>query len=274
MRIQMTSLVLMATLSAALCDCTRHDSQNTQVAAIEASDSVPVSVKKIVRAVADNDSDSFSELVSYPLQRPYPLKDIESKEEMISYYKVMVDDSLRNAVVKARPERWKEYGWRGWAIDDGKYLWVDDNLYDVQYLSKAERHALDSLVNAEVKSIDPDLREGWRPELCLRDAHQGTIYRLDTRTTEGSDADKYRLAVYNKKSKLRGRPSKVYRGKKEMEGSAGTVMYYFVDPAGGEITIEPDGSESANPILISAKDSVLELQKAYWLDLLRLESEK
>ncbi|MDE7380712.1 MAG: hypothetical protein K2N03_01115, partial [Muribaculaceae bacterium] len=49
------------------------------------SDSVPKSVKEFVTAVLEEDSVRFSAIVSYPLQRPYPLGTIETPEKMQSY---------------------------------------------------------------------------------------------------------------------------------------------------------------------------------------------
>lgn len=268
MHIEMTSIIMMMLMGISFAACDKHRSATDAVAEVEATDSIPDAVKKTVRSIADDDAEHFAGLVSYPLQRPYPLRDINNKEEMRNYYSVLVDDSLRSVVKKARPERWQKYGWRGWSLDDGQYIWVDDSIYDVQYLSRRERAALDSLVNAEVQTLDPSMREGWRPEICLSDHDRGIVYRVDICTTKGHKGDPYRLAVYNKKSKLRGKPSKMMHGRKEMEGSAGNAIYYFMDSTGHPISIEPDAPDSASPLIYSDADTVRALTRVYWLDLI------
>lgn len=269
-----TTILFSFTLSSVLPGCVRSSSAgngDTAVEAVEKSDSIPEPVKKLVRAVADNDSAGFAALVSYPLQRPYPLRDIDDAEQMKVYYHELVDDSLRNAITKSGPEKWSEYGWRGWSLEDGRYIWVDDNVYDVQYISQKELKAMDSLSREEVASMAPSLRPGWRPTLCLRDDARGTVYRIDKRTRENrkKGGHHYRLAIYIPGSDLREIPSQLLEGLMENEGTAGTIIYRFHDDAGAETLIEPDAPETATPILILPNDSAIELTRAYWHELVR-----
>ena len=253
-----------------LAGCGNSSSSESRVDAVENSDSLPTTVKLLVRAVADNDSAGFAELVTYPIQRPYPLHDIDSKDQMKSYYKEMIDDSLRNVIVKAGPERWKEYGWRGWSLDDGQYIWVDEGVYDVQYLSQREIKMLDSLTNEEVRSIEPSIREGWFPVLCLRNDGNGKVYRVDSNSRERrhhKEGKHYRMAVYGPANDLRGLPAQLLDGELENEGSANTVIYRFVVRPGEEVLLEPESPETGSPVLIEHNDSVVPLRRAYWHEL-------
>lgn len=254
-----------------LVGCRHSQAGRTAVEAVEQSDSLPVAVKKLIRAIADNDSDGFAHMVSYPLQRPYPLRDIENADQMKAYYKNMVDDSLRNAVTHAGPDRWNEYGWRGWSLDDGRYIWVDDQVYDVQYLSHKEKEALDSLVNVEIQSIEPSIRKGWRPVMCLRNTVSGKIYRIDTNTHDhGGDTSRYRLAVYNPDSDLEALPTQLIEGALEEEGTIGSIVYHFCDQDGHYITVEPETVDSPTARLTESGDSVTELQRVYWHELVKV----
>ena len=114
--------------------CDRSKSVSAATSGIEQSDSIPEEVKKLVSIVAKDDSAAFSTIVSYPLSRPYPLKDIETSEQMKQYYSVLVDDSLKSVIVTSRPEDWEKYGWRGWGLKGGAYVWLDTEIYDVSYL--------------------------------------------------------------------------------------------------------------------------------------------
>lgn len=164
-----------------LVGCRHTQAGRTAVEAVEQSDSLPVAVKKLVRAIADNDSDGFAHMVSYPLQRPYPLRDIENADQMKAYYKNMVDDSLRNAVTHAGPDRWSEYGWRGWSLDDGRYIWVDDQVYDVQYLSYKEKNPLIALSMSRFRASSHQFaRAGGR--LCASGTLSTARYTVSTPT--------------------------------------------------------------------------------------------
>lgn len=248
--------------------------ENSAVKAVMQSDSVPESVKKFVKAVADNDEEAVSEMVSYPLQRPYPLRDIPDAKEMRRHYKEIIDDSIRNIVTQAGPERWKEYGWRGWSLDDGKYIWVDENVYDLKYISKKERALIDSLTNEEINTIEPSIRDGWKPVMCMINTKNGHIYRVDSRiNTDEDDPDHYRLLVYDSQGDLRGLPEKLLDGTKEEEGTIGNISYKFNTQEGQEIVIEPDAPETGNPTLFEPNDSTTELQRAYWHELVHKHKE-
>ncbi len=269
MYIKFYLIVFLTLIGLPMAGCNKTQASDKNVIAVEQSDSIPSSVKKLVRAVADNDTDAFANMVNYPLQRPYPLHNIDNAEEMKSRYGEVIDDSLRNIIKGGEPKEWNEYGWRGWSLKDGQYIWVDDGVYDVQYISQSERKKIDSLINVEINSIDPSIREGWLPVLCLRDSSQGNVYRID-RIKKGNRHHKkpYRMAVYHPKANLRGVPSEIFDGDMDEEGSANTIMYRFTVNPGKDIIVEPDSPETGNPVLIQPNDSVINLQRAYWYELI------
>lgn len=265
------SAILMAMITGALLTgCGNRSSSESNVEEVENCDSLPTTIKLLVRAVADNDSIGFARLVTYPIQRPYPLHDIDSAGQMKSYYKEMVDDSLRDIIVKAAPRRWKEYGWRGWSLDDGQYIWIDEGIYDVRYISQKEIKKLDSLTDEEIRSIEPSIREGWFPVLCLRNDGNGNIYRVDSNFrghNHHKEGKHYRMAVYGPANDLRGLPAQLLEGVLENGGSANTVIYRFVVRPGEELLLEPESPETGSPVLIEHNDSVVPLRRAYWHEL-------
>lgn len=257
-----------------LVSCGNSKDRTDRTADIEStileSDSIPESVKKLVRAVADDDSTGFANLVSYPLQRPYPLHNIDTPEQMSEYYHQLVDDSLRNVIIKAGSEKWSEYGWRGWSLDDGRYIWVDENVYDVNYVSNTERRHIDSLQRVEIESIEPSIREGWRPVMCLRNSGNGKVYRVDTRTSGDSfENNHYRLAIYKSSNDLSALPSQLFEGQMEIEGSVGSVTYHFRDKAtNSNYILQPESTESSESVIISPDGENVILERAYWHELI------
>lgn len=270
MYIKITTLLLAVGSAAFLPGCGRSAVSGNGAEAVEASDSIPAAVKQLVRVVADNDSDGFARIVSYPLQRPYPLHDIENEKEMSEYYHKLVDDSLRRAIGSAAPDRWKEFGWRGWTLDDGQYVWVNEKVYDMQYISQTEQKIIDSLTREELSNIAPGIREGWRPTVCLIDSASGKIYRVDKSTVAKSNQNGlYRLVVYSKNDDLLGMPSEMYKGDKEEAGSLGVTAYRFSDEQGKDIMLEPDDPEEASPLLVMPDNSTVRLKRAYWHELVK-----
>lgn len=262
-----------------------RNNPNPDISELENCDSIPLSVKNLVKVVANNDSIGFAALVSYPLTRPYPLHDIETPEQMSAYYSIMVDDSLRQVIISSHPADWKEYGWRGWTLESNHpdnnndttiinlqpYLWIDSDLYAVNYVSRREQTMLDSLTARDMASIGKGLAEGWKPEMCLQASDKSAIFRIDVavNSTDGNTNDnQYRLLVYPKGTDLHDLPAHTMLGNRDTEGSAGTRIYSFKDSHGHIVRFSPDMSDDSEPA-IEFPDSILNVSPAYWLDLIK-----
>lgn len=302
MRIIYLTLISFIASGTILCSCGGKTTASSASDSTVVNDSLPVDVTDIVKAVAADDSVSFSSHVNYPLERPYPLRDIQNETEMKAYYPVLVDDSLRNVLAKSSSSEWSEAGWRGWTVKDGQYLWIDGDVYEVNYISSREKNLKDSLVKREKASLHQNLRSGWMPEWVMEDVTEGTVYRIDADSTSvaGSNAKdggagSYRLAVYQKGGDLRRLPERLLRGKRKIEGSVGNVFYYFSEAPikegndSVEYVIEVYSAETGGPRLyhrekkkdlakhnirktgkvsVESKDTMIdhELKKVYWLD--------
>ncbi|MCM1368939.1 MAG: hypothetical protein NC204_01045 [Candidatus Amulumruptor caecigallinarius] len=266
---------LLFTLSVvAFCSCSGNSGAETRMGTDTDTDTIPYAVKELMRSVTDNDSAAFARIVSYPLERPYPLRDIEDSVQMKSYYSTLVDDSLHSVISKASSGDWESAGWRGWSMRKGDYVWVDESVYEIPYMSKKEMSDRHKLAALEIKSLSPDLRGPWIPEGCLIDNNNGTIYRIDSDSTITDDgvAEKpmYRLAIYRKGDNLRKRPAKVLKGHKHTEGSAGGFSYIFSEAGiaqsdSATYMIEAYGEEDGRPSLYHRKQKH-PLSRIYWLD--------
>ncbi|MDE6683397.1 MAG: hypothetical protein K2J87_08230 [Muribaculaceae bacterium] len=213
MRIIYLTLITFIATGTVLCSCGSKSSTSMASDSAVVNDSLPVDVTDIVKAVANNDSVSFSSHVNYPLERPYPLKDIQNEKEMKAYYPVLMDDSLRNVLAKSSSSEWSEAGWRGWTVKDGQYLWIDGDVYAVNYISSREKTMKDSLVRREKASLPANIRAGWTPEWVMEDIAEGTVYRIDSDSISIASAQSdrvadgtYRLAVYQRGGYLRRHP--------------------------------------------------------------------
>ena len=256
-----------------LVGCQKTRSGSEEAAAILNSDSIPSDVKSVVRAIAENDSDSFAKLVNYPLERPYPLHDITDSEEMKAYYSTLVDDSMRNAVTRSHVSDWESDGWRGWTVSDGNYIWIDSLVYDVNYVSKKEKREQKRLIDAEIASLPPELRKGgWKPERCIKGVNHRRVARIDSKTVQKADTNIYRIAVFDSITPASIHPSIVMQGYRAVEGTSETEYYIFSDGKGTRAIFETNIADSPNSYLIITKPNApaeeLEMEKAYWQDLL------
>ncbi|MDE7381484.1 MAG: hypothetical protein K2N03_05075, partial [Muribaculaceae bacterium] len=234
------------------------------------SDSVAKSVKEFVPAVLEEDSVRFSAIVSYPLQRPYPLENIETPEKMKSYYPLIVDDSLRNIVKNAGPEKWKKEGWKGWSLDTGKYVWIDETVYDIPYLSANEKKERNRLIKEEMESIYPSMREGWTPEACMIQPEDSTVYRIDRSLKSDRNGEKeYRLAIYPHTVPLDSIPEATLTGNRIEEGTEMNIVYTFISP-GMTVYYFPENDEmSADEGIVSITEKgnpevTRPVKKTYW----------
>ena len=247
--------------------------KESALAQVENSGAVPAAVKNLVRAVADNDSVGFAALVSYPLQRPYPLRDIDDASEMENYYSTLIDDSIKRVMTESGPDKWSEYGWRGWSVCDGEYVWVDSTLYDIPYVSGRERKELDEVRRQDISTLAPELREGWEPVAAMR-SEDGRLWRIDARNNSDTSADgNLRLMMYDADADVHDLPQSTMSGRLVTEGSALEHNYTFAMPDGGEAIWNPNPPDGASPaITVTSPDGfedVIPVRKIYWLDLVK-----
>lgn len=233
-------------------------------------DSLPPVVQKLTEAITDSDPTAFARLVSYPIQRPYPLHDITDAEEMRHYYTIIADDSLRNVIATAKPSDWSAYGWRGWSLHDGNYIWVYDSIYSITYVSPLEQKMRRRLIGEELSSLAPALQGSWEPVCCMTQADGMHVFRID-RSLRGNGRN-YRLAIFASREQMRGKPEQTLNGVRDVEGSIGIISYVFNAPDNRSLTFTPETADGSLPNIVIAapdgNDSIITVKMAYWLDLL------
>lgn len=265
---------IFAILMISACSSNNGKSGNSNYNRLLSSDSIPKVIKNIVRAVNENNSSMFAGEINYPLLRPYPLKDIQNQDEMKSYYRVLVDDSLRNRIINSAPEDWQRYGWRGYSLGDGSYLWIDDYIYAINYVSKKERQLIDSLTVVEKNSLPALLIRGWEPILTYESEDKTKIYRIDKQLpSETTKIPAYRLSIYNiseKKNNLLNMPAILMEGYLRTEGTATIVSYVFNDDKNhNQYIVYPEDPGSGTPTITMPDGDEEPLTKAYWYELVR-----
>ncbi len=256
-----------------------------------AHDEAPEELTTLGEQIAAGNAKAFAKACSYPIERPYPLRNIADTASMESYFPVMIDDSIKQVIKSADSSRWHNTGWRGWTLDNGEYLWWDGDLYAVNYVSAAEKALLKRLADEEMESLAPELRKGWRPYFCLIGVDNGSIYRIDKSSADsvstGSVSDiateannaytdtdcTYRLLVYTKNSDLHTAPADSMCGTMNVEGSAGSRRLYFKNRRGHRAEFAMDISDDSSPaiVIVNRNDSASHpVEHVYWRDYLAI----
>lgn len=230
---------------------------------------LPDEVRPVAMAIMEDSPDSFAAVVTYPLERPYPLRNIMNSSEMALYYSIMIDDSLKNMVKSSTDTIWNHQGWRGWTLADGSYMWIDNGkIYAFNYISGKESQMLDSLREMEISTLDPSLRQGWIPVLCVVDTIEGDIFRIDSDNL--TDTPVYRLARYCAGDDLAGKPFMILYGSLDTEGTMGNRFYHFKDSTGNNAEYSPDMAEedsvTAFEMNHSGHPKRYHVVPTYWLD--------
>lgn len=271
-------------VGAGIVSCGRsHGPQRGVVTAGDADSVAPGATELVTEAIAAGDAAALAALTAFPIERPYPLRQIEDSIQLVRYFPIMVDDSLRHVCAVSKPTDWTQAGWRGWTLLDGRYLWVDDGaLYSVNYLSAAEQALLEALVDREMGGLDSTLATGWRPVLCLAGIDDGSLYRIDaaadsTLLADGMDypdrrpeASRYRLTVFPRTYDLAGLPSVAMFGTGVDEGTAQSRHFHFRDKTGAEAEYLPDMTSNEQPVITfrrpGGKDEDHPVKTVYWRD--------
>lgn len=232
-------------------------------------DNLPDEVRPVAIAIIDDSPSEFASVVSYPVERPYPLKNVEDSAEMVKYYPTLVDEPIKKAVAEAPDSAWQQMGWRGWTLGDGSYFWIDSGkIYEVSYVSQREHAMLDSLQNLEISTLEPSLQAGWIPVACIKDTESGELFRIDTQ--DATNPPIYRLAGYKSEEDLSGQPSIILYGSLDLEGSMGNRFFRFSDEEGTTAEYSPDiVSDEDQPEIEIDRKGTSHRYKAkpdYWLD--------
>ncbi|MDE6860472.1 MAG: hypothetical protein K2J65_08705 [Duncaniella sp.] len=229
-------------------------------------------IPAVIRALANNDASEFAMMCTYPVTRKYPLHDIMDSAQMVAYYHLLVDDSLRTVISSSSPDDWWQAGWRGYTYDNGEYLWIDMGVYGVNYESQLEKAMRDSLLAADAAAVHISLRGDWLPETCLFDSVSGQVLRIDIASTDEPDDSyelpKARLAIYDKGADLRSAPDKILFGRLNIEGSAATHVYEFNDGDSSPLTILYYPYEAIYTLASDDGEDSRTLAKTYFLDLI------
>ncbi|MFY0675264.1 MAG: hypothetical protein JXQ87_17850 [Bacteroidia bacterium] len=180
-------------------------------------------VEYFVNCIKNSDIDKLDSIITYPIDRPYPIPPIKNKQELEKRYSETFDDSLiaiiSNSNVK---EDWTDIGWRGIMLNNG-IVWLDydGRFVTTNYTSQKEKLLQEKLINFEKELLYTDLKDFEKPIHTLET--EKFIVRIDLLENQ-----KYRYASWSIESDISNKPDLVINnGERTNDGSGGNHYFTF-----------------------------------------------
>lgn len=85
-------------------------------------------IHELTKNICQDNRQAVARMIAYPLNQPYPLKNITNASELLKHYDRVFPRTLRAKLDTSRIEDWSQVGWRGVMFDCGD-IWIDR--YDV-----------------------------------------------------------------------------------------------------------------------------------------------
>jgi hypothetical protein len=182
-------------------------------------------VEYFVDCIKNSNIDKLDSIISYPIERPYPIPPINNKQELKKRYSEIFDDSLTALISNSNvKEDWTDMGWRGIMLNSG-IVWLnyDGRFITTNYMSENEKLTEKKWINYERGLIHSDLKEFKKPILTIET--EKFIVRIDQ-----LENNEYRYASWSIDSNISNKPDLVIiNGELTPDGSGGNRSITFTN---------------------------------------------
>jgi hypothetical protein len=179
------------------------------------------SIQKLINTFKTKNKTKIADLISYPLTREYPLKDVKDKNDFIQRFGDIFDKGFIDHVAKSKISDWSEVGWRGIMLDNGT-LWIDEDgkIITVNYQSSKEKQLLTNAILADKNQLPKSIQDFEKP-----------IYLIFTKTYKIRIDEKsegiYRYTAWKIKNQKSEPDIVIENGVWEFQGSGGNHTTTF-----------------------------------------------
>lgn len=179
------------------------------------------SIQKLINAFNTKNKSKIADLISYPLRREYPLKDVKDKNDFIQRFDNIFDKGFLEHVANSKISDWSEVGWRGIMLDNGT-LWMDDDgkIMTVNYQSPKEKQLLATAIQSDKNQLPKSIQDFKMP-----------IYLILTKTYKIRIDEKsegiYRYTAWKIKNQKIEPDIIIENGVLEFQGSGGNHTITF-----------------------------------------------
>lgn len=182
------------------------------------------SINNAIELFKSNNVDKISNIISFPLDRQYPIPSIKNKNEFNKRFSEVFDKILIDKIANSKIEQWSEVGWRGIMLDDG-VVWMansDGIITAVNYQSDFEKKLRKDLIDKEKENLHNSLKTFESPTYKIKTKNY--LIRIDELNN-----NKYRYASWKVSEKETSKPDIILNdGELEFEGSGGNHVFTFV----------------------------------------------
>ena len=184
-----------------------------------------VVVEYFVDCIKNSDIDKLDSIISYPIERPYPIPSINDKQELKKRYSEIFDDSLTSVISNSNiKEDWTDMGWRGIMLNNG-IVWLDydGRFITTNYTSDKEKALEEKWIKYEKELLHTDLKDFKKPIHTIET--DKFIVRVDLLENK-----KYRYASWSIDSDISNKPNLVIsNGEWTPDGSGGNHHFTFTN---------------------------------------------
>jgi len=205
-------------------------------------------ISSFIECIQSQNKEKLSRMISFPLNREYPIPQIKNKQDFFNRYTEIFDAGLIKMIVTSKPAKdWSTMGKSGLMLLDGQvWLNLEGKLLAVNYQSKHEKSETEELIEAEKSLLHKSIRDFRRPVCQL----ETSFYRI--RIDELGEG-KFRYASWPLHSKMNDQPeTMIKKGKMVIDGSSGNRSYVF--KKGNQVytcTITVKGERKSSPALLT-----------------------
>ena len=180
-------------------------------------------ISSFIECIQSQNKEKLSRMISFPLNREYPIPQIKNKQDFFNRYTEIFDAGLIKMIVTSKPSKdWSARGKSGLMLLDGQvWLNLEGKLLAVNYQSNYEKSETEELLKAEKSLLHESIKDFRRPVCQL----ESSSYRI---RIDELGKGKFRYAAWPVHSKMSDKPEiLIKKGKLVIDGSGGNRSYVF-----------------------------------------------
>ncbi|HKQ10701.1 MAG TPA: hypothetical protein VJS85_05880 [Rhizomicrobium sp.] len=172
--------------------------------------------KAFQKSLKNNQRGAIARMVSYPINRDFPLPPIKSPQEFLAHWDEYFDKANTAALLNSTPE---EVGWRGIMLANGLVWFNNERVFALNLRTSLYQTRLEEVRRQEAATLYPSVRGYQKVEVTC------STKTKHIRIQEYRDGVRY--FVWPKGASLSQEPELALRGEMQFDGSGGNAVYTF-----------------------------------------------
>ena len=179
-------------------------------------------IQKLINLFKTKNVDGISKIISYPLNREYPILSVKNEADLKKRFNQIFDKTIIDEISNSKIGQWSKVGYRGIMFDDGN-LWIesDGKIIAINFESDFELNQRKSLINNDKKKLYSSLKSFNLP-----------LYKFKTKNylirVDQLENGKYRYASWKIGKSESTKPDLILtNGELKFDGSGGNHTITF-----------------------------------------------